>query len=153
VFLSTSWRSFWQESCPQKHDHWETIVPEEKKTSALHLVERRTEKRILVHVPVEVNGVNSAGQSLSEKTFIEDVSDLGCRFSLRGLLHQGDTVTVRILGPTGESLPGEESRYYEIIWVAPKKQGVTVGAKLVQGEKLSKLIAEAKPGEPKSTVK
>lgn len=112
-------------------------MPEENNTSTLHLVNRWAEKRILVNVPVEITETNAEGRSVTERTFIEDVSDLGCRFSTRGPIHQGDIVAVRILGPNGNSLPDEEPRYYEIMWVAPKKQGATVGARVLQGEKLA----------------
>jgi PilZ domain-containing protein len=114
-------------------------VPEEKSTSTLHLMERRTERRILVNVPVEVTEVDSEGHSFTERTFIEDVSDLGCRFSTRGQVHQGDTVAMLILGPNGNRLPDEKPRFFEIMWVAPKKQGATVGARVIQGEKLANL--------------
>lgn len=113
-------------------------VPEENKTSSLHLANRRTKKRILVNVPVEITA-NAEGHPVTERTFIEDVSDLGCRFSTRGAIHQGDTVAVRILGTDGRALPDEEPRYYEIMWVAPKKQGATVGARVLQGEKLANI--------------
>jgi hypothetical protein len=114
-------------------------VPEEKSTATLHGIERRTERRILVNVAVEVTEFNNDGRPFTERSFIEDVSDLGCRFSTRGPVRQGDTVAVKILGRNGMSLPDEEPRYYEIMWVAPKKQGFTVGARLMPGEKLANL--------------
>jgi hypothetical protein len=112
-------------------------VPEEKTASNLHLIERRVDRRILVHVPVEVTEIDGEGHPVSERTFIEDVSDFGCRFSTRGPVHQGDTIAVKILGPHGNILSDEEPRYYEIMWVAPKEQGHTVGARVLQGEKLA----------------
>lgn len=112
-------------------------MAEENKTSIVNLANRRAEKRILVNVPVEVTEMNADGQPVTERTFIEDVSDLGCRFSMRRPVRQGDTVAVRILGPNGSSLPDQEPRYYEIMWVAPKKQGAAVGARVLQGEKLA----------------
>lgn len=123
-------------------------MPEENNTSTLHLVNRRAEKRILVNVPVEITETNAEGRSVTERTFIEDVSDLGCRFSTRGPIHQGDIVAVRILGPNGNSLPDEEPRYYEIMWVAPKKQGATVGARLLQGEKLANVKLQMQKDGP-----
>jgi hypothetical protein len=115
------------------------IVAEKKSSPTLHLIERRSERRILVNVAVEVTELDSEGHPFTEHTFIEDVSDLGCRFSTRGPVRQGDTVAVKILGPNGANLPDEQPRYYEIMWVAPKKQGATVGARLIQGEKLANL--------------
>jgi hypothetical protein len=112
-------------------------VSEEKSTSNLHLIEKRAERRILVHVPVEVTEIDSKGRHITERTFIEDVSDFGCRFSTRGPVQQGDTVAMRILGPNGKQLLDEESRLYEIMWVARKEHGSTVGARVLQGEKLA----------------
>lgn len=128
-------------------------MPEEKSTSTLHLIERRTERRILVNVAVEVTELDAQGHPFSERTFIEDVSDLGCRFSTRGAVHQGDTIAMKILGPNGASLPDEQPRYYEIMWVAPKKQGSTVGARVIQGEKLANLKFPPQNGGPKPGAK
>lgn len=111
-------------------------MAEEKNNPNLFVVERRREeRRILVHLPVEVTATDSAGNHITERTFIEDVSDFGCRFSARGPIQQGDTISLKILGPHGNNLPGEEGRLYEIMWVARKDRGSTVGAWLRQGEK------------------
>jgi PilZ domain-containing protein len=112
-------------------------VSEEKSTSNLYLIEHRAERRIAVHVPVEVTEIDGEGHNITERTFIEDVSDFGCRFSTRGPVQKGDTVAVKILGRHGNNVPGEEPRLYEIMWVARKEQGSTVGARLLLGEKLA----------------
>ena len=113
-------------------------MPEEKTNSTLHVVDRRrTERRIVSNVPIELTQLDDAGQPVKEKTFIEDVSDFGCRFSTRRLIRQGETVAVKILGPRGDVLPDEEPRYYEIMWVAPTGHGFTVGARMLEGEKLA----------------
>jgi hypothetical protein len=112
-------------------------VSEEKSTSTLHLIEHRAEKRVLVNVPVEVIEIDSEGHPFSERTYIEDVSDFGCRFSTRGPVKQGDTVSVKVLGRYGNNLQSEVPRLYEVMWVAPKDHGATVGARLLQGEKLA----------------
>jgi hypothetical protein len=128
-------------------------VSEEKSTSNLQGIEKRTEKRILVHVPVELTEIKHDGHQVTERTFIEDVSDFGCRFSTRGAVHQGDTVAVKILGPSGYNLPHEESRLYEILWVAPKEHGFTVGARVLQGEKLANVKFPSQNGGQKHDVK
>lgn len=112
-------------------------MSEEKSSTNLYLIERREARRILVHVPVEVTEIDGGGQPITERTFIEDVSDFGCRFSTRGPVKQGDTVAVKMLGPSGNNLPDENPRLYEIMWVAPKEHGATVGARVLQGEKLA----------------
>jgi PilZ domain len=113
------------------------VSEEEKSTSTLHMVERRVERRILVNVPVDVTEIDGEGKPTTERTFIEDVSDFGCRFTARGTVKQGDTVAVKILGRYGNNLPDEEPRLYEIMWAVPKDHGITVGARLLQGEKLA----------------
>jgi hypothetical protein len=112
-------------------------VSEEKSTSTLHLIEQRAEKRVLVNVPVEVTEIDGEGRPVTERTYIEDVSDFGCRFSTRGPVKQGDTVSVKVLGRYGNNLQSEVVRLYEVMWVAPKDHGSTVGARLLQGEKLA----------------
>jgi hypothetical protein len=128
-------------------------VSEEKNTSNLHVVEKRIERRILVHVPVLVTEIDREGQPMVDRTFIEDVSDFGCRFTTRGPVKQGDAVAVKILGSYGNNLPDEEARLYEIMWVTPKGRGFTVGARLLQGEKLANAKFPAKNGGQKHESK
>jgi hypothetical protein len=121
-------------------------VPEEKSNANLHVIERRAEKRILVHVPVEVTVVDRKGPPFSERTFIEDVSDFGCRFSTRGPVEKGDTVALKILGRYGNNLPDEKPRLFEIMWVARKENGSTVGARVLQDEKLASVMSPPEDG-------
>jgi hypothetical protein len=113
-------------------------VFEVESTSTPLLIEHRAEKRVLVNVPVEVTEIDDEGQPVTERTVIEDVSDFGCRFSTRGPVKQGDTVSVKVLGRYRSNLQYEAPRLYEIMWVAPKNHGSTVGARLLQGEKPAK---------------
>lgn len=127
-------------------------MPEEKSNPGVFLVERRrAERRILVHVPIEVTKVDGEGHPFIERTFIEDVSDFGCRFSIRGPAQQGDKVTVKLLGPDGNSLRGEEPRQFEIMWVAQRERSLTVGARLLQGEKLSNVQSPPENGGRNTT--
>lgn len=115
-------------------------MPEENDNPNLFLIEhRRVERRIEVFVPVEVTKIDDQGRDRTERTFIEDVSDFGCRFSTRRSVQKGDTVSVKLLGPDGDTFTDEKPRLYEIMWVAPKKRGSTVGARLLQGEKLARV--------------
>jgi hypothetical protein len=129
-------------------------VPEEKTNPNLHVVDRRrAERRILTDVPIQLTQVDAGGHPVKEKTFIEDVSDFGCRFSTRRTIRQGETVAVRILGARGDVLSDEEPRYYEIMWVAPKGNGFTVGARMLQGEKLANVKFPAENGKLKPDPK
>jgi PilZ domain len=128
---------FWHGACHDSKVLVRSKVSDDKGTSILHVVNRRAESRILVHVPVEVTEIDEQGQTFTDRTFIEDVSDFGCRFTTRGPVKQEDTVAVKILGKYGNSLSEEAPRLYEIMWVAPQDHGFTVGARLLQGEKLA----------------
>lgn len=111
-------------------------MAEENDKPRIFLIERRrAEKRMLVNVSVEVTFETGEGNPVTERTFIEDVSDLGCRFTTRAPAHQGATVSIRFVGPAGRRMPDEEPRHYQIMWVAPHGRGSTVGARLVKGEK------------------
>jgi hypothetical protein len=117
-------------------------VAEENDKPRIFLIERRrTEQRVLVNVPVEVTFETGEGNRVTERTFIEDVSDLGCRFTTRAPAHQGDTVSLRFVGPTDRRMPNEEARHYKIMWVAPHGRGSTVGARLVTAEKPAEVEA------------
>jgi hypothetical protein len=130
------------------------MAAEENSNSQIFLVERRREeKRILVNVPVEVTIVNGAGAEFTDRTFIEDVSDLGCRFTTRGLAQPGDTVSLKLAGPRGKNLPNEEPRLYKIMWVARNEHSSTVGARLVKGEKLASIDSSAEKDAPRHDVK
>lgn len=111
-------------------------MAEDNRNSQVGLAERRRSgPRIVVNMPVEISRT-SPGPPLSEKTFIEDVSDFGCRFSTHGAIQQGDSISVKLLGPNGRLAPEEEARVYEVMWVARKERSYTAGARLIRGDKL-----------------
>jgi hypothetical protein len=86
---------------------------------------------------VEITAADRAGRVFTEHTFIEDVSDFGCRFSLRCPVQQGDTVAVKPLGSNGKNSLDEKPQLFEVMWIAPKTSCSTIGARLLQGEKLA----------------
>lgn len=111
-------------------------MAEENDKPRIFLIERRrAERRVLVNLSVEVTFETAEGNQVTERTFIEDVSDLGCRFTTRAPAHQGDMVSLRFVGPAGRRMPEEEARHYKIMWVEPHGRSSTVGARLVNGEK------------------
>jgi hypothetical protein len=109
---------------------------EEKQTTP-EIANRRADKRISVSVRVEIMALDGGGHPFTERTFIEDVSNFGCRFSMRGTVQKGDTVSVKPLSPKGDSLTNEKGQLFEVMWVAPNSHSMTVGARLLQGEKLA----------------
>ena len=99
--------------------------------------ERRADKRFLLHSPVEITGVDDAGLQFAERSRLEDVGDLGCRFSIRNAVHQGGILGVEPLGANGETLPNEYSRLFVVIWVKRTGERLTVGARSLREDELS----------------
>lgn len=97
--------------------------------------ERRADKRFLLHLPVEITGVDESGVQFVEQSQIEDAGDMGCCFSLRNAVERGAILGIEPLGPNGENLEEEYPRLFVIIWVGPKGDRLMVGARcLVESE-------------------
>lgn len=111
--------------------------------------ERRTDSRIVVNVPVEITTIYHKGDAITERTFIEDVSDYGCRFTLRGAIRKGDTVSVHLLDQDGNALMNEPARIFEVMWIARANSVVVVGARSLGGEKLDKPMLVENSTNPK----
>ena len=110
-------------------------MAEEYSKPPIFVIERRREeKRVVANVSVEIT-IDGEGGPFTERTFIEDVSDLGCRFTTRAPTHQGDTVSLRVVGPGGKGLFDEAPHLYKIMWVAQNGHSSTLGARLIKGEK------------------
>jgi hypothetical protein len=123
-------------------------VAEENPKPGLFLIERRRkERRIVVNVAVEVTVDRGNGDKFTERAIIEDVSDMGCRFTTHGTAQTGDTVSLRILGPAGQPLADEEPRLYQIMWVARNDRSCTVGARLVKGKTLNAVESRTETGD------
>jgi hypothetical protein len=97
--------------------------------------DRRADKRFLLHLPVEITGVNESGGQFVEMSRIEDAGGLGCCFSLQNAVQQGAILAIEPLGPDGENLEDEHPRLLVIIWAEPKGDRLMVGARsLLEGE-------------------
>jgi PilZ domain len=97
--------------------------------------ERRADTRLMVNVPVEITEISDKGRPFTERTVIENISDIGCRFSLRGAVQKGDTVAVRLLAQDGKTHLDEPAKYFEVMWTSRGTSGVTVGARFLPEEK------------------
>jgi hypothetical protein len=91
----------------------------------------------LLHLAVQITGVDESGLQFSERSQLEDVGDLGCRFSLRNAVRRGAILGVEPLGSDGESLEDEYSRLFVIIWLEPKGDRSTVGARCLLEDDLT----------------
>jgi hypothetical protein len=99
--------------------------------------ERRAGNRFLLHSRVEITGVDDAGLQFAERTHLEDVGDLGCRFSLHRSVGRGGILGIEPLGRDGESLVEEFPRLFLIIWVERRDGGMNVGARSLRENELS----------------
>jgi hypothetical protein len=115
--------------------------------------ERRRDARIIVNVPVEITRIDETGHEITERTFVEDVSDFGCRFSIRGTVKKGDTVAIRLLAQDGKSLSDDPVKHFEVMWAAHRASRLIVGARICRGEKLGKARLLHEAGDRKLPVK
>src|SRR5258707_1392229 len=97
-------------------------------------MERRTDKRFLINAPVEIAGVDIAGDPFTERTRVRDFSDAGCRFRTQVHLRRGDTVAIKPLDSDGQSLPHEQPKWFEIMWAVRCATGWMVGARVSRQE-------------------
>ncbi len=119
----------------------------------MHSVEQRSDSRIRVSVPIEVIRTDREGRTVTEQTSIEDVSDFGCRFSIRGTVERGDVVAVNVLGSDLRPLRNEPSRRFEVMWVQRDAKLSIVGARVLEGPKLDKVkLAEESRKNPQHPV-
>ena len=117
------------------------------------MCERRADARLIVNAPVEIAGTSNNECPFTERTVIENVSDVGCRFSMRGAVQKGDTIAVRLLAQDGQSLLDEPAKLFEVMWVEFRTSSLFVGARILSGEKLDKAKLLQNPGGPKLAAK
>jgi CheY-like chemotaxis protein len=77
------------------------------------------------------------GLQFVERSHLEDIGDLGCRFSLRPAVHPGSVIAVMSLGQNGETLIDEFPRLFVVIWIKRKGKRMTVGARSLRADELS----------------
>jgi hypothetical protein len=99
--------------------------------------ERRADNRVFLHSSVEITGVDDAGRQFAERSRLEDVGNLGCRFSMQNAVHQGGILGVEPLGPDGENCRDEYPRLFVIIWVKRMSDGLMVGARSLREDELN----------------
>ena len=115
--------------------------------------ERRAHSRFFLHSQVEITGVDESGLQFTERARVEDVSDLGCRFSIRGAVHEGSILGVEPLGPEGENLSDEFPRLFVVIWVKRKGNCLMVGARSLREDELSDAGIHANSSASKLSAK
>jgi hypothetical protein len=98
---------------------------------------KRREDRLPVSIPVEITGIDCVGHLFTERTSVENVTEIGCRFNTRTQMQCGEIVAVKPLEPGKKSMTHEQLQLFEIVWAAHHRAGCTVGARKLQGEKLA----------------
>jgi len=97
--------------------------------------DRRSDKRLVLHSPVAITGIDEAGRQFTEPSRLENVSDKGCRFSIGRKIQPGAILGVEPLGPNGEKYPDEYPRLFVVVWVEFRGGRFSTGARcLVEGE-------------------
>ena len=110
---------------------------EKTEASDTRFISRRGEERITVDLPVEITRYDPEGNMLLERTRIEDVTSVGCRFRTQAELRRGEIVSVKALGRGENNRADEQPQLYEIMWAAPQGTSCTAGARKLAGEKLA----------------
>lgn len=91
--------------------------------------DRRADIRFLLHLPVEITGVNDSGLQFVEQSQIVDAGEMGCCFSMRNAVQQGAILGIEPLGPHSENLEDEYPRLFVIIWTEREGDRQMVGAR------------------------
>jgi hypothetical protein len=115
--------------------------------------ERRADARLLVNAPVEITKIDDKGRPIAERTFIVNVSDIGCRFSMRGAVQKGDTVAIKLLAQDGRTQLDEPAKLFEVMWTSHGTSSVMVGARFLRREKADAVKLRQGSGGPKPPAK
>jgi hypothetical protein len=106
--------------------------------------ERRANQRFLLHSPIQITGVESSGLQFAERAHVENVSDLGCRFTMRNVVQRGGIIGVEPLGPAGEKPADDFPRLFVIMSVKPKGDPFAVGARCLLEDELTDVRLETR---------
>jgi hypothetical protein len=108
--------------------------------------ERRRDPRFFVNAPVEITNLDGGVEVAAEQVIIENIGDLGCRFSMRGPVREGDAIAIQLLAQDGARLSDEPVKFFEVMWVAREFEISMVGARIMDGEKIAacKLAMESR---------
>jgi hypothetical protein len=98
---------------------------------------RRRERRISIDLPVNITRFDSEGNILNERTRIEDVTSVGCRFRTQAEFQRGDIVSIRPIVAGEKSQADDQPQLFEIMWAARQANIWSAGARKLEGEKLA----------------
>jgi hypothetical protein len=108
-------------------------APERREVSSeVASVDRRRSRREKRAQEVQVRGFDATGRYFSERTTTKDISEGGCRVTLRTAVTIGTIVRVTILAPAGGSGNGAAAQF-EVVWTRQQGSACEIGARLVKG--------------------
>jgi hypothetical protein len=91
--------------------------------------QRRADERFALHSPIEGAGIDGAGRQFDERVPLEDVSNAGCRSSLRHEVQPGAIVALKPLGQHGDDCADDYWRLFLVIWAKRKGERCTAGVR------------------------
>jgi hypothetical protein len=106
--------------------------------------DRRKDHRFFANAPVEITNLDGGEDVVAEKVLIENVGELGCRFSMRGPVRERDAIAIQLLAQEGGRLSDAPVKFFEVMWVARGGEISMVGARIMDREKFAacKLLLE-----------
>jgi hypothetical protein len=105
--------------------------------TVLYRKESRSEERISVDIIVEITWRDPEGNPVTERTRIEDVTSVGCRFRIQVQLQRGEVISIMAVSQGKMGLANGELQLYEIMWSAQEGSKWNTGALRLKGEKLT----------------
>jgi hypothetical protein len=126
---------------------------EKKEPSGEPSINLRAEQRIAVDLPVDVTRYDAEGNACTERTRIDDVTSVGCRFRTQAELQRGDIVSVRALARGANNPADEPPQLFEIMWAARQGTSWSAGARKLVGEKLANVTFPPANHSPSPTSK
>lgn len=117
---------------------WEELSQEAQK-------DRRKGKRLPLTFPIAVSGFVKNGRMFGEATKTTDVSELGCRFTLKTPVASGDIVAIKLLSRRDGATPATAPLLFRIVWVHRDGNLWNVGAFKLQPENIWHVAFPEKP--------
>ena len=106
--------------------------------------DRRLDTRLFVNAPAEITNLCEPENNPKELVIIENVSDVGCRFSMHGPVRERDTIAIQLLDWDGKRMREVPIKFFEVKWVTRGIEISVVGARSIGGDKLAACRLEMK---------
>jgi hypothetical protein len=110
----------------------ETLVRREV-SSEVASVDRRRSRREQRAQEVQVRGFDATGRYFSERTTTKDISEGGCRVTLRTAVTIGTILRVTILASAAGGNGNGAAAQFEVVWTRQQGDSCEVGTRLVKG--------------------